>query len=426
MREGAKVALPAIEALLRQAIGLDVQSIGRNSLARAVEQRRAAVALDDVADYLGRLRESAEERQQLIETLVVPETWFFRHPDAFAELAALSAPWLSGERGSFRVLSVPCSTGEEAYSIAITLLDRGMPRQLFTVDAMDISRRHLAVAEHGTFGANSFRSDSMPGAPHFERVRRGYQVAPAVQRQVRFIQGNLLAPEAFASGETYHAVFCRNLLIYFDQDNQQRALRTLARLLAEDGVLFVGPADGFAALTSGLEPAGRPGAFAFRRPAHPRRAHGHRAAATRPPAARAGRTNQQRRAAVKGPGATAPVSPAQHASPPARATALDEARTLADAGRIAEAAAACERHLQAAGPSADAYYLLAVVADALDDRQRAVDLYRKALYLEPRHAEALAQLSLLTAQRGDGERAGLLAARARRAADQERRQGRLQ
>jgi chemotaxis protein methyltransferase WspC len=412
------VNLPAIEDVLRQRIGFDVQSIGRSGVVRAVEQRVAALGLDDAAAYATLLCQSGEELQELVEQIVVPETWFFRHAEAYVELLSVSARWLTGERAPARLLSVPCSTGEEPYSIAMTLFDRGIAKDRFTIDAIDISHRNLAAAERGVFGRNSLRAESGPAASHLEPVRNGYAVSVEARRQVRFAQGNVLAADFLTGAAPYDVIFCRNLLIYFDAAAQQRALRTLERLLAPDGVLFVGPGDGFAALTFGFESTGRSGAFGFRKSSRNLR---HRNAATvgstnGSPAAKRAAPPFRKTARPRGPNKATAGTTATAVAAPAEPTTLAEAQALADAGRIVEAAAACRRHLEVVGPSADAFYLLALVTDALGDRRQAIECYRKALYLNPVHAEALAQLALLTAERGDGARAGVLAARARRAA----------
>jgi chemotaxis protein methyltransferase WspC len=93
---------------------------------------------------------------------------------------------------------------------------------------------------------------------------------------------------------------------------------------------------------------------------------------------------------------------------------LDEAERLANQGRLAEAAKHCEAHLREHGPSAEVLYLLGLVRDASGSQARAAEAYRKALYLDPNHHEALIHLALLVAERGDGAGAQVLQQRARR------------
>src|SRR5690348_18456424 len=99
----------AIETLLRESIGLDPASLGAGTVERAVRGRLRACRLDDAAAYLQLLRNDEIERQELIEAVVVPETWFFRNMEAFAALTRL----LQRSEKPLRLLSLPCSTGEE-------------------------------------------------------------------------------------------------------------------------------------------------------------------------------------------------------------------------------------------------------------------------------------------------------------------------
>src|SRR5687768_15713777 len=107
--------------LLKESIGLDVATIGESAVESAVQNRQRACGVADRTAYWERLRASATEVQALIEAVVVPETWFFRDRDAFVALVRLVRDaWLpTHPEGVFRVLSLPCSTGEEPYSMAM-------------------------------------------------------------------------------------------------------------------------------------------------------------------------------------------------------------------------------------------------------------------------------------------------------------------
>ena len=261
--------MPAeIVQLLRETIGLDAGSIGRGVVERAILDRQRAAGAADAIAYLARLRSSKEELQALIEAVVVPETWFFRDPGAFDALSSVvrhGAVPMATE--PLRLLSVPCSTGEEPYSMAMALLDAGVPSARFQVDAMEISTRALALAEAATYGRNSFRgSGAMGREHHFEPAPRGRRVCERVRRQVRFRHGNMLACPFVPGRDRFDVVFCRNLLIYFDRAAQDRAIQTLGALLKPEGLLFVGPSEGGLALNHAFVSAKLPMSFAFRRP----------------------------------------------------------------------------------------------------------------------------------------------------------------
>ncbi len=189
------------ERLLKSRIGLDASSVGSAVIERAVRQRMSGLALHDEDEYWMRLNGSPGEVQALIEAVVVPETWFFRYPESFTTLARLAferLPSLGGGR-ALRILSLPCSTGEEPYSIVMALLDAGLSEYLFEVDALDVSARVIERASLGVYGRNSFRGDELGFRDrHFSEVADGYQLAEQVRRKVRFRCGNLLDPGLLA------------------------------------------------------------------------------------------------------------------------------------------------------------------------------------------------------------------------------------
>src|SRR5207249_345639 len=210
------------------------------------EKRLLACELQETHAYWERVRASEAELQELIEAVVVPETWFFRDREAFAALAlTVYEDWLGAHpEDDLRLLSLPSSTGEEPYSMAMALLDAGFPANRFRVDAVDISARALARAGHAVYGKNSFRGNELGFRDrHFEATTHGYRLSDAVRRQVQFQQGNLLAAGFLPGVESYDVIFCRNVLIYFDRAAQDRALTVLVRLLTPKGVLFVAPSE---------------------------------------------------------------------------------------------------------------------------------------------------------------------------------------
>ncbi|MFZ6045077.1 CheR family methyltransferase [Pseudomonas sp. CR3202] len=391
------------EALLKSRIGLEAESVGRVVIERAVRQRMGATGCRDEDAYWSVLNASPSELQALVETVVVPETWFFRYPESFAALGRLAferLPALAGGR-ALRILSLPCSTGEEPFSIAMALLDAGLAPGLFQVDAVDISERVLERARQGIYWRNSFRGEDLGFRDrYFIPSGEGYALVQQVASRVRFLRGNLLDPGLLAGEAPYDFVFCRNLLIYFDRPTQAAVLEVLKRLMQRDGAMFIGPAEASLLSQQGMQPLGYPQAFVFR--------HAALQGAAKPTRARV----QVPAPVVPAP---LPVRPPARTRPPLpkleppkaqpavtnRDTALTEIASLANSGRSGEARAACEAFLAAHGPSADAFYWLGLLADVAGKADEAQDFYRKALYLQPQHSEALAHLAALLAARGD-------------------------
>lgn len=399
--------LEAIEQLLKDTMGLDAVSIGRSAVARAAQERMSASGLSDPQAYWAQLNASSEELQELIEAVVVPETWFFRDWEVYRALAGLvcegklqSAP----QRDTLRLLSLPCSSGEEPYSIAMTLLDCGLSFDQFLIDAVDISTRSLALANHAVYGVNSFRSSDLGfRQTYFEQVGAFWHLHDRVRQAVRFQLGNMLA-SGFLPGEAiYHVIFCRNLLIYFDRATQEACIKVLLRLLKPEGYLFIGSAESGLLLSHGFISAKIANAFVFRPPSS--------ITAAKAPVT----TNKPivipiRQRAT--PGTTTPaISPPRvnKASPimptlqpvVVKPDGMEAIIRLADQGHLDEASKACEAHIQAHGLSAGTCHLMGLIRHAAGNAKDAMPYFRKALYLDPNHYEAMMHLALLLEKQGD-------------------------
>ncbi|WP_322034032.1 CheR family methyltransferase [Paraburkholderia sp. J76] len=477
---------PRFAAWLLEETGIDAESLGAHALARAVGAR-AAVTLEVTADlhpavtrkewmsgatlpewareaYWQRLTTTPAERQALIDALVVPETWFFREREAFAALARLGAKRLAAQPGEvLRVLSAPCSSGEEPYSAAMALLDAGLAHEQFAIDAIDISGQSIAAAARGVYGRNAFRGDGLAFRErYFEAMPDGWRIAATVRRAVTFERANLfewLAPHPVR----YDFIFCRNVLIYFDRPSQDRAIDLLRARLAAGGMIFVGPAETGLMMRHEMASAYIPLAFGFRAPEHGATADHHPAspAAAVPqaltplpviaataaapafgsarvftpldaPVAAAGRRHAPPRHSLRplhgapAPRAAAVVRAAEPGGPSAASapeTVLADARRLADAGALDEAERLAAQAAKALAQNAGTWYLLGLIADAQGRTAEALAHYRKAIYLEPSHYEALTHLAALLEVQGDGDGARRLMRRARRAAEEMARRG---
>ncbi len=389
-----------IEQLLRVRIGLDPAALGASTIQRAVRLSMKRLGVKSYPEYEYLLRTSPAQWSELVESVLVTETWFYRDPDAIQALVRLVLEsWLPAHpAGVFRLLSVPCSSGEEPYSVVMGLLDAGVSPDRFHIDAADISGRALARARKGVYARNAFRGKELLfRRRHFYPVKDGFVLDPSIRRFVHFIRGNLLADDFLAGGQPYDFIFCRNLLIYFDSTTQKIALERVNHLLAPTGILFVGPAEQPLALDCGFVSVNMPMAFACRKAeapapfvAHARPAHAAKWESFAPPTQ--AESDFARFAPPQG------IPPIAGFSP--HTPDLEQARRLADSGRLSEAAAICEAHLRYDRCSALAYYLLGLVRDAGGDAT-AVDCYRKALYLEPNHYETLIQMALLAQRSGN-------------------------
>ena len=256
-----------IEAIVARASGHDVSTLGSKQVERAVVARMAELGLVDPADYERRIQDSTDEIDELIERVVVNESWFFRDIKPFEYLVKLFEDAFArrGAADPVRIISVPCSAGEEAYSIAIALADRAIDPARYRIEAADISDRVLDRARSATYRANAFRS-IQPAIYHKWILKRDdeYEVSASIRGAVRFFRANLLEIDPAALEAPYDVVFCRNLLIYLDTDARRRAGSILNGMIAPGGYLFLGHADPPGSLGTRLIPVDASGVFAYR------------------------------------------------------------------------------------------------------------------------------------------------------------------
>lgn len=424
----------AIEKILEDAAGLDSRSIGSNVVNRVVKYRMGAAGAANVEAYLARLKNDKNELQALIEDVTVPETWFFRDKTPFDLLSQLvHEEWMPPSKEKpLRILSMPCATGEEAYSIAMILRDLGFDGDTVRIDAVDISKRALERAEEAVYGLNSFRGDEGSYLHRFfEKMDNKFQVREPVRRMVRFRYGNLLDDAFMAGAELYEVIFCRNVMIYFTRELQDKAVKKLHRLLAVDGLLFVGHAE-TANLSGGpFVSLKYPGAFAFRKqpPAMPkgqpvtrlpRKAAVNAGDVVRAGADGAGQTRGGAKAVRRPPSKRMVKAPTESTSQTSAKTdgkaqsAMEDIRRMADEGHLKQAAALCEKYLEGDTSNAEAYYLLGLIREAEASDSDASNLFRKALYLNPHHYEALVHLAILAETQGNLAAAAVYRARASR------------
>ena len=403
---------PRFFAFLKERIGLDVASVGEAIIERAVRQRCQAIQAGTTNDYWHHLQRSHDEQQALIEAVIVPETWFFRYPESFATLARLAKARLLeiNQMRALRILSLPCSTGEEPYSIAMALLDAGLAPHQFKVQGIDVSPLSVERARRGVYGKNSFRGGDIAFRDrHFVEYGDGFHIAERVREQVRLQVGNLLDPALLANEASYDFVFCRNLLIYFDQPTQKQVFDVLKGLTHVDGVLFIGPAEGSLLGRHGMRSIGVPQSFAFSRHAEP----------VKPEPVFVPMSIPQRSAAPI-PVKPRPFSTVSAQVVPIKAPASDASAllsriaTLANEGKSVDARAACEQYLNNHPPAAQVFYWLGLLSDVAGSALEAQGYYRKALYLEPQHSQALMHLAALLESQGDSAGARRLQARAAR------------
>ena len=429
----------SLEELLRDEIGLDPTSVGSS----AHSARGEAADEGSETGRPGGVRASGQsnqttELQELIEEVIVAESWFFRDERPFEWLRDyVRERWIGAPaRPPLRILSLPCAAGEEPYSIAIVLSEEGLPARRYQIDAVDISARRLASARRGVYSQNAFRGpdDRVPVALLSSSIPKGMRSIPRYGRRFDSSREAFSILGCSRGSPPYDVVFCRNLLIYLVPSARAALLALIDRCAGSDGVLLIGHADRLdsTGAARGFAATGDLGCFAYRRISVAREPPSPSRLCTplespRPilePAVHLPQSVQSKRAVARyeaqcnrraaGSCQDLLIHLTPHAVEPS--LLLSQASELANQGRFMEAIACCERHLREQGVTAPAYCLMGMICQAAGDRGRAEDCFRKAVYLDPNHDEALLALALLAEHRGDQNAAAGFRRRAERTA----------
>lgn len=218
---------------------------GTEKLAAALTDRMVNTGCAE-QQYLGLIKADQDEFQRLVNLLTINETYFFREPEQLRLLTERIVPRLlirNDGTAPIKILSAGCSSGEEPYSLVMSLRERygeSLPR-FCTVTGVDIDSAVLAKARAGQYGEFSFRGVSAElRNRYFEKTVRGWQVKAEIRSIVSFHELNLLAPTMPQKLHSFDVIFFRNVSIYFDEPTRRQIQQNLASLMKEDGVLMIG------------------------------------------------------------------------------------------------------------------------------------------------------------------------------------------
>ncbi|WP_436530414.1 CheR family methyltransferase [Actinoplanes sp. HUAS TT8] len=401
--------LVRFRGILEQRLGWTTSDTEAVPILPVLAERAAARHLSE-SDYLNRLagRDWPEETAVLAERLSITETYFFRHGDQFRALSERVLPERIQARAGQRVLrmlSVACSSGEEAYSLAVAAL-RACPARdwIVSVLGIDANQEMLRRARRAEYSEWSLReTPSEVRERWFRRTEAGFEIVPEVLASVQFSEHNVAGPDEpriWHPGR-YDVIFCRNLLMYLTRATVAVLLGRITDSLAEGGALFLGHTD-----TLGSDPAG----FVVEH---------------------FGDTVYYRRSAVVPE--PKPVRPVSRPVNPVRSEPVADPRArtlellrderfaealavtggddlllrgvlLAQMGQIDEAREAAQRLIDSGRPSADAHQLLGVCRE-VDEPERAHGQYRLAAFLDPAFAMPRLRMGLIARRRGDARAA---------------------
>jgi chemotaxis protein methyltransferase CheR len=268
-------------AFLYDRTGMQFGESKRYYIDRRVGHRMAVTGAASFGDYFNRLRVDPAEAERLINSFTINETYFYREDHQLKSLSRDMLPDIVSRRGpgdKLRLWSIPCSTGEEPYSIALWLLENWAMVDAYNVEIVgsDIDTQALAEARLGRYAAKSL--SRLP--PDIQRdyflpvTGRGgaetFQIIQDLRESVTFTSANLVDGDTLAIHGKFDVIFCRNLLIYFDDPSRRMAVQNLYDRLVPGGYLCLGHSESLARLSDRFDVQRFEDAVVYQRPLEPR------------------------------------------------------------------------------------------------------------------------------------------------------------
>lgn len=243
---------------MQSTCGVDLSRYRPSCVRRRVSHRLSMLGIRTLEEYVGYLNDHPNEIEELLNVVTIHVTGFFRDRDVYDALAENILPILiegkySASRGAIRVWSAGCSTGEETYSTAITLLHFLRERKIdckVEIYGTDISEEACRVARGGYYAA-----EKVSGFPqymlkqYFDAEGSGYRISQDVRRRVKFTVHDLFSESPFSMLDL---VVCRNVLIHFEHAARGDVLANFHKSLHDDGFLILGKSEAMSGPALGL------------------------------------------------------------------------------------------------------------------------------------------------------------------------------
>ena len=272
----SRVDFERMRAFIRERCGIWLGDEKAGFLASRLRLRMNATGMTSVRDYHFYLRydaEGAEEERRFIDSITNNESYFFREMDQLADFYEEVVPMLMRRRAlgaPLYIWSAGCACGEEPYTLAMLLPDelweRGIPP--VRILAADVNGSVLDRAQKGAYGAHALRhTPPYFRQKHFRQDGNGtYVLESRIRNMVQFARFSLLEGPIAAPFREVDAVFCRNVLIYFDDETKKKCIENIYRRLKKGGFLFLGLSESLTRITSLFEPVRLKRTVVYRKP----------------------------------------------------------------------------------------------------------------------------------------------------------------
>ena len=268
----------SMRTIIKDRSGIFLGDTKINFLGSKLSQRMKETDSESVKDYYYYLKydgKGSAELDILIESVAIGETFFFRHIEQLADFSERVAPEIVDRRkmaSNVSIWSAGCSTGEEAYTLAILLLESDSKIQPSAINilASDINASALQSAREGIYDNYSVRN--VPSAlleKYFDRKAKDrFMLKPEIKSLVRFASINLMDYRSTGRVRSMDCIFCRNVMIYFDDRDKSRCAEHLYESMSADGYLFLGYSESLGRISNLFEPMKLKETIVYRKAGH--------------------------------------------------------------------------------------------------------------------------------------------------------------
>jgi chemotaxis protein methyltransferase CheR len=248
-------------AFLRNRTGMLFGANKRYYIERRLHDRLRATGLPTFEVYFARLRSDLAEAAAVTDAFTINETYFYREDHQFRCLTQDLLPQIAGRKNpgdKIRIWCVPCSTGEEPYSVAIWLLENWRMVDAYNVEIVgsDIDATAMLAARVGRYGRRALAKLAQPLIDaYFEPAGHDeWAIIPDLRESVIYTPANLVDRASMLANGAFDVIFCRNVLMYFDDESRVQAADNLYACMAPDGFLCLGHSESMARIDERFEP----------------------------------------------------------------------------------------------------------------------------------------------------------------------------
>ena len=254
--------------------GMSFTEAKRYFIDRRLEDRMTATGSSSFQAYFSLLRADADhEIEHLINSFTVNETYFYREDHQLRCMTSSLLDVITSQKkpgGTVRIWSVPCSTGEEPYSIALWLMENWPQVDSYNIEIIgsDIDTRALKAAAEGIYGDRALMRLSPDLIDRYFRLvaHGGHQIDEGLRNSIEFTRANLIDSKDMAPYRDFDLIFCRNVLIYFDDASRRLAAENLYDCLRPGGYICLGHSESMSRISPLFRVARFPDAIVYQRP----------------------------------------------------------------------------------------------------------------------------------------------------------------